>query len=103
MATSPAELDAIIRKTYCKIYDGNVRDQKKTTVEYMGKYSKFLFKQIQANIEDITAEDLETTAKMTVDSAAGMDQWALGDLNMLSREACKMLAKMMNAIEKGSP
>ena len=69
----------------------------------MEKYSKHIFRQIQANIEDITAEDLEATATMTADSAAGMDQWALGDINMLSKEASKVLATMMHAIERGNP
>ena len=102
VATSPAEIDAIIRKTYGKIYAGNVMGQEQKTEEYMDKYSECLHKEKQANVEDITGEDLETTGRMTGDSAAGMDQWAPGALSMLYKEAYKILANMLNSIEKGS-
>ena len=103
VATSPADIDAIIRERCGNTYAGNVGGQQKKTEVYMEKHSEYIFRQAQANSEDITAEDLETMAKMTADSAAGMDQWAPGDINMLSKVAFKMLAKMMNAIERGSP
>ena len=75
----------------------------KKAEEYMHKYAEYLHKEKQANIEDITGEDLEYSARTTADSAAGMDQWAPGDLAMLSKKAYERLAKMLNMIEDGSP
>ena len=102
VTTSPAEIDAIIRKTYGKIYAGNVTNQEEKTEQYLEKYHQYLHNDEQANIEDITGEDLELTGKMTGDSAAGMGQRAPGDMAMLSKEAYRKLATMPNSIEKGS-
>ena len=93
VATSPTEIDAIIRKAYGKIYKGNAKDQEKKAEEYMQKYAEYLHKDKQANIEDITGEDLEYTGRTTADLAAGMDQMGTGrPLHAIKesiREACQ--------------
>lgn len=44
VATSPKEIDGIIRKAYGENYKGNARDQQTKTVGYMTKYNKFIYK-----------------------------------------------------------
>ena len=44
ITTSPTEIDAIIRKTYGKIYAGNVRNQEEKTEQYLEKLEQRLHK-----------------------------------------------------------
>ena len=53
-------------------------------------------------MEDLTADDLKETAACTGDSAAGLDQWAPGDMKLLSNKAYETLAELLNMIEKGA-
>ena len=85
---------------YGRIYKGNTSNQQTKTVEYMTKYNEFIYMATTANIENITGKDLKTTADETSDSAAGLDQWAPGDLKHLSNKAYDKLAAMINMIEK---
>ena len=45
------------------------------TRRYLEEYDKYIYKGKEAEISPITAEDLEYTAKLMQESAAGMDQW----------------------------
>ena len=103
VATSPKEVDAICREEYGKIYKGNVSDHETLVKEYRGKYdtkeSKFIYKAKRAKIDTITAEDLQTTARTTKETAGGLDQWAPADIKMLSTKAFQHLADMLNDIE----
>ena len=85
-----------------KIYKGNVPDQVAATKKYMEEYDEFIFKQQEAEIEELTAEDLRITADCTRQSASGLDQWSPGDFAMMSDSALGHLAALLNRIEQGS-
>ena len=82
-------------------------DHDKLIKEYREKYDtkgrRFIYKGKRAKIDTITAEDLQTTAMTTKETAAGLDQWAPADVKMLSTKAFKYLADMLNDIEGGAP
>ena len=52
---------------------------------------------------DLTAEDLQTTAKTTKETAGGLDRWTPAEMKMLSLQVCRYLADMLNDIERGAP
>ena len=54
IATSPKEVDSILRQVLGKIYDGNVKGPERTAREYMQKYDKHIFKQTTAKIRAMT-------------------------------------------------
>ena len=68
----------------------------------MTKYNEFIFKGKAVTTEKTTAEDLRETAMDTGDSASGLDQWAPGDMKLLSQEAFETLAELLNMIEDGA-
>ena len=53
-------------------------------------------------LDDITEEDVQEEIRMLKETAGGMDQWTPADLKMLPKTACRRLAHMFNAIEKGA-
>ena len=58
VATAFATIDAIIRTTYWKGYDGNFEHQAKTEDD-TDKYNELLFKDKPANMDPLTGEDLQ--------------------------------------------
>ena len=63
--------------------------------------NRYIFKQTEAEMKPLTAKDLQITALSIKDSASGMDQWAPGDITLLSPMAFEALATMLNKIESG--
>ena len=62
VATSPTEVDAIIRKVYGEIYKGNQikgQTQEETADKYIKEYEDFILKQQEDSIEEITGEDVK--------------------------------------------
>ena len=102
VATAPQEVDAIIRKAYGKIYKGNSSDQQATMEKYFEDYDKYVFKMPEAEVEDITGNDVKVICNEAKHTAGGMDQWTPADFTELSDLAYQHLADMMNAIEKGA-
>ena len=49
VATSPKEIDAIIREEYGKIYKGNVEDHAKLVSDYKEKYKEHIYHGKKAN------------------------------------------------------
>ena len=41
IATSPKEVDSILRKVFGRIYDGNTKDEEKTARNYIKNYDKY--------------------------------------------------------------
>ena len=78
IATAPQEVDAIIRKAYGKIYKGNCSDQQELLDKHLKDYDKFIFKMLEAEVDDITGEDVKAICNDAKHTAAGMDQWAPG-------------------------
>lgn len=102
IGTSPKEVDAIVRKTYGKIYAGNCSDQRALAEKYIKDYDQYHFKMQEAVVEDITGGDVKATRNEAKHTAAGMDQWAPADLKELSDCAYQHLADMVNIIEQGA-
>ena len=96
IATSPKEVDSILRQVLGMIYDGNVKDPKKTARDYMRNYDRYIFKQKAAKISPMRGEDLEETAAEMRESATGLDNWAPAELKMLPRIARDQLATLIN-------
>ena len=62
IATSPKEIDAIIRQEYGAIYKGNGEpddDPEAFAATYMEEYKQHIFSQPEMSIEDITGDDVE--------------------------------------------
>ena len=97
----PEEIDAIIRTTYGKIYDGNAKDQEKLKQEYFEEYDQYIYNSIEAEAEPLTGEDLEETMRDAKETVGGLGQWTPADLRMLAPKAYEALAKMLNEIERG--
>lgn len=82
---------------------GNVEDHEKLVYDYKEKYKEYIYYGKKAIIEDLTAEDLQRTARVTNETAAVLDQWASADLKMLPLKAYGYLADLLNDVEKGAP
>ena len=95
VATSPKEVDAIVRQEYDRIYDGNVEEQEAFANRYMRDYDPYIFKMSNADIMKINGGEVEEAARAARETAAGMDQWSPADLKMLSKRAYAKLADLM--------
>ena len=86
------------------IYAGNVKQKnvQKLVDDYMHNYKQYIFEGKEAEMEDITAEDVYEEIRNLKETAGGMDQWTPACLKLLTKEACRRLAQMFNAIEKGA-
>ena len=84
VATSPQEVDAIIRKAYGNIYKGNSSDQQALLDKYFKDDDKSIFKMPEADVDDITGNDITVTCNEAKHTAAGMDQRAPADFKELS-------------------
>ena len=105
VATSPKEVDSIIREVYGEIYKGNGGEAESPDTfakEYMEEYDAYIFKQKEMSIEDIRGEDVEEAIKGLKETAGGLDQWNPADLKLLSKDACEELANFFDMIEKGA-
>jgi hypothetical protein len=100
IATSPKEIDAIIREMYGHVKEGE--DPEEFANKYTEDYDAYIFKQPEMEIEAITAEDVEGVVRNQKETAGGMDQWMPAEFKLLSKEACHHLAMMFNMVEKGA-
>ena len=73
-----------------------------TARKYMKKYDRLIFKEKEATMEALAGNDFKITAACTGMSAAGLDQWAPGDLKLLSNEAYDSRATLLNVVEEGA-
>ena len=106
IATSPKEIDSIIRQEYGAIYKGNNPSQGSPDAlaeQYLHDYRDYIFNQPEMLMEDLTGEDVELAVDALKATAGGMDQWGPADLKLLSTLACKQLATFFNLIEGGAP
>ena len=104
IATSPKEIDEIIRLEYGKIYKGNnpTNDTPQAFVrKYVKRYSDFIFKHKELTIHSIIGEDVAAVVRGLKATAGGLDQWGPADLKLLSDAACDSLATLFNMIESG--
>ena len=86
---------------YNAICKANVVGQVAKAKTDLQNYAQFIFRVEQANIEELTGEDLRIVAEAGADSASGMDQWSPSELKLLSPLAFQCLAEFLNEIEKG--
>ena len=61
-----------------------------------------MFKGRTANITPLTCRDLQITAGVLRESAAGLDNWAPAELKMLPLEAYEALVVLFNLVESGA-
>ena len=105
IATTPKEIDNIIRKEYGKIHKGNGEkgeDPEDFAKKYMEDYKKYIYRQKEMKIEQVKGEDVEEAMRDLKETAGRLDQWGPADLRLLSKEACKELANFFNMIEEGA-
>ena len=101
IATRPDEIDENVIRAYQTIYDGNVENASEKVKLYMAEYDSYIYKGKQARLSKIRGEDLQEVIADAAETASGMDQWAPGDLKLLSPYALEELANMLNMIEDG--
>ena len=77
VATSPTEVDAIIRNVYGDTYKGDSRkgeSPEEMAEKYIEEYKEFIFQEQEASIEEITGEDVQKVVSAQKETAGGMDQ-----------------------------
>ena len=103
ITTNPKEIDCLVRRKWSKIYDGNKRDRIKAAKEFIRKYEKYIIKLPEQEIDDITWREVKKACRECAHTAAGPDAWEPAEMALLSDEAYKGLATLMNMIEHGAP
>lgn len=105
IATTPKEIDSIIRKGYWKIYKGNREtgeDPEAFANKYMEDHKKYTFRQKELSLEQVRGEYVEEAIRGLKETAGGLDQWGPADLKLLPKEACNELANFFNMIGGGA-
>ena len=52
-----------MRKQYCRIYAGHVKDQEKVAEQYRENYAKYIYKAPKTSMGPLAGQDLEQVAK----------------------------------------
>ena len=102
ITTNPDEIDEIFKGKYGGLDVGNVRSIKEHVERYMEKYDDYIFKRPQAEIENITGDDVYETIREQKETAGGLDQWTPASLKLFTRKACGKFAELMNMVEEGA-
>ena len=77
------------------------KNQKKTVEKYIEAYSKYMYEEVEATMQELRGKDLMETMKDAKETAAGLDNWFPADYKLLPVEAFNILADMLNMIEEG--
>lgn len=104
-ATNPAELDDLLKKAWCPIYQGNVpsgRDDYHIR-HFHETYHTYIFTAPEHQINELSWEDLQQSCTQASKSASGLDDWAPADFSLLSDLAFQWLARILNLVEEGAP
>ena len=80
ITTGPDEIDEIIRNKYGEIYNGNVKNNENHVKESCEKYSNFIFRRPQADIEKIIGQDVYEVLQEQKETAGGVGQWTPASL-----------------------
>lgn len=97
-----AEVDAIARDQWGKVYQGNGWDHEQLVDKFVERYKEHILHQDQFEIHDVDPDRLMKKCMSTNNSAAGMDQWGPAEFKLLSRESFVWLAKLLDAVEGGA-
>ena len=101
MTSNPPETDAIVRKAWEEIYDGNSASLEQTTNEFVEGYLDDMYVADEREISDIT-EDVRDVCTYCELAASGLDEWAPADLATLSNEVFKWIAVMRKFLDVGA-
>ena len=103
IATSPKEVDEIVKESWSQIYRGNEEDHEAAAKKFLEEYKEFLYKQTEEeNIGMVTGAEIKEACQDAAETAAGLDIWSPSDFRMLSDKAYEWLAVLLNTIEEGA-
>ena len=97
----PKEVDAIARRAWKTIYDGNHTKTNQLIHNFFRKYNPHIYTQKQFQVNPITGTQLKETCAAAKKSAAGLDNFSPEDFTQLSNLTYEWLAFALNLIEDG--
>ena len=68
---------------------------------FVHKNSKHIYKAHEFKIQDLRVDDFMHQCKQDIDTAPGLDGWAAKDLELLSKQAFRLIVDLLNHIEQG--
>ena len=67
---------------------------------FVHKNSKHIYKAHEFKIQDLRVDDFMHQCKQDIDTAPGLDGWAAKDLELLSKQAFRLIVVLLNVIEQ---
>ena len=102
--TDRREMDKHIIDQWHELRQGNVTGGdlgvQKWIQNFLNKYGRFVFYGEEHQLNDITPERLREECKRANDSAPSLDDWHTAEFALLPLAGFRMLAELMNRIEK---
>ena len=96
ITTRPNEIDEHAIDALQQLFPFNAKDIDEQVENDFKDYDRFIYKGKEAKLTDISGKDLIKVAKRCTETAAGMDEWAPGDMKLSSDYAFEQLAIMLN-------
>ena len=100
--TCPREIDSILHGVWSQITDGNAADLNALTDRFCEKYSDYMVRAPEFQVEPICPQKLKACLMANSGSAGGLDGWAAADFTLFSDLAVERLAQFLNCIEEGA-
>ena len=97
----PHEVDAIARRAWQQIYDGNYLNSNQLIHNFFREYHPHIYTQQQHEVPPLTGAQLKATCTAAKNSAAGLDNFSPQDFTQLSDLTYDWLAFTLNLIEDG--
>lgn len=103
LTTDRGQIDAVVGRTWQRIYEGNVTDMPKQVVISAATYANCMFRRTMPYaLGHITGNDAWRSSQAIEASTGGMDGWEPTEMKLLSCKTCKWVAVLLQLIEGGA-
>ena len=99
----PQEVDAIARRAWGAVYEGNVHNHNTTIHNFCRNYANYIFTANQFDVQPLDGPTFKLACHTAKHSVAGLDHFTPQDLTYLSDDTYAWIATMLNLIEQGAP
>ena len=103
MTSDLAEVDAVVKRAWQKVYNGMEGCINTAVDKYLHLYRCHVVKMPEAELKAIDAQMVYASFRTIKESAGALDGWSPKELSLLSYKACGHIADMLNLVEAGSP
>ena len=103
ITANPQEVDNVIRRAWTKIHDGMQGSIEEAVDRFLDTYHRYIFKGIQHEVQNITAQRVQESFQRTADSAGAMEGWQPKEMSLLSLKVYQQIAILLSQIENGAP